>query len=80
MKHSVNIALTVCWGNAEATAAGTWAALLAVTGHRSDHAQMAIADQEVMQRFSSLASEMQEARMLLRAETVGRCAILGGGR
>jgi len=70
MKHSVNNALTSMLGNAEL--------LLLEPGQLSAQSlaqiktmhSMALRINEVMQRFSSLASEMQEAENASQAETV----------
>jgi len=69
MKHSVNNALTSMLGNAEL--------LLLEPGQLSAQSlaqiktmhSMALRINEVMQRFSSLASEMQEAENASQAET-----------
>src|SRR5437868_4145167 len=69
MKHSVNNALTSMLGNAEL--------LLLEPGELSSQSlaqiktihSMALRINEVMQRFSSLASEMQEAENASQAET-----------
>ena len=69
MKHSVNNALTSMLGNAEL--------LLLEPGQRSSQSlaqiktmhNMALRINEIMQRFSSLASEMQEAENASQAET-----------
>jgi signal transduction histidine kinase len=69
MKHSVNNALTSLLGNAEL--------LLLEPGELSAQSlaqlktihTMALRINEVMQRFSSLASEMQEAETSSQAET-----------
>jgi signal transduction histidine kinase len=69
MKHSVNNALTSMLGNAEL--------LLLEPGQLSSQSlaqiktihSMALRINEVMQRFSSLASEMQEAEKASQAET-----------
>jgi signal transduction histidine kinase len=69
MKHSVNNALTSMLGNAEL--------LLLEPGQLSSQSlaqiktihSMALRINEVMQRFSSLASEMQEAENASQAET-----------
>ena len=69
MKHSVNNALTSMLGNAEL--------LLLEPGQLSSQSlaqiktihSMALRINEVMQRFSSLASEMQEAENVSQAET-----------
>jgi len=69
MKHSVNNALTSVLGNAEL--------LLLEPGQLSAQSlaqiktmhSMALRINEVMQRFSSLASEMQEAENASQAET-----------
>jgi len=70
MKHSVNNALTSVLGNAEL--------LLLEPGQLSAQSlaqiktmhSMALRINEVMQRFSSLASEMQEAENASQAETI----------
>ncbi len=70
MKHSVNNALTSMLGNAEL--------LLLEPGQLSSQSlaqiktihSMALRINEVMQRFSSLASEMQDAENVSQAETV----------
>ena len=70
MKHSVNNALTSMLGNAEL--------LLLEPGQLSSQSlaqiktihSMALRINEIMQRFSSLASEMQEAENASQAETV----------
>jgi signal transduction histidine kinase len=69
MTHSVNNALTSMLGNAEL--------LLLEPGQLSSHSlaqiktihSMALRINEVMQRFSSLGSEMQEAENVSQAET-----------
>jgi signal transduction histidine kinase len=69
MKHSVNNALTSMLGNAEL--------LLLEPGQLSKQSlaqiktihSMALRINEIMQRFSSLASEMQEAENASQAET-----------
>lgn len=71
MKHSVNNALTSTLGNAEL--------LLLEPGQLSSQSlaqiktihSMALRINEIMQRFSSLASEMQEAENTSQAETEG---------
>jgi signal transduction histidine kinase len=71
MKHSVNNALTSMLGNAEL--------LLLEPGQLSSQSlaqiktihSMAMRINEIMQRFSSLASEMQEAENASQAETEG---------
>ncbi len=71
MKHSVNNALTSTLGNAEL--------LLLEPGQLSSQSlaqiktihSMALRINEIMQRFSSLASEMQEAENTSQAETAG---------
>jgi signal transduction histidine kinase len=74
MKHSVNNALTSMLGNAEL--------LLLEPGQLSKQSlqqiktihSMALRITEVMQRFSSLASEMREAETVSQAETEGASA------
>jgi signal transduction histidine kinase len=71
MKHSVNNALTSMLGNAEL--------LLLEPGQLSQQSlaqiktihSMALRINEIMQRFSSLASEMREAEIASQAETQG---------
>jgi len=80
MKHSVNNALTSMLGNAEL--------LLLEPGQLSSQSlaqiktihSMALRINEVMQRFSSLASEMQEAENLSQAETEEATASLSRRR
>jgi signal transduction histidine kinase len=74
MKHSVNNALTSMIGNAEL--------LLLEPGQLSKESlaqiktihSMALRINEIMQRFSSLASEMREAENASQAETEEACA------
>jgi signal transduction histidine kinase len=80
MKHSVNNALTSMLGNAEL--------LLLEPGQLSSQSlaqiktihSMAMRINEVMQRFSSLASEMREAENASQAETVAEPASPGSHR
>jgi signal transduction histidine kinase len=77
MKHSVNNALTSMLGNAEL--------LLLEPGQLSSHSlqqiktihSMALRINEIMQRFSSLASEMREAENASQAETEAEPASSG---
>lgn len=80
MKHSVNNALTSMLGNAEL--------LLLEPGQLSSHSlqqiktihSMALRINEIMQRFSSLASEMREAENASQAETEAEPASSGTRR
>lgn len=80
MKHSVNNALTSMLGNAEL--------LLLEPGQLSTHSlqqiktihSMALRINEIMQRFSSLASEMREAENASQAETEAEPASSGTRR
>ncbi len=80
MKHSVNNALTSMLGNAEL--------LLLEPGQLSSQSlaqiktihSMAMRINEIMQRFSSLASEMREAENASQAETVAEPASPGPHR
>ena len=80
MKHSVNNALTSMLGNAEL--------LLLEPGQLSSQSlaqiktihSMALRINEVMQRFSSLASEMQEAENASQAETEETGSPISGHR
>jgi len=69
MKHSVNNALTSVLGNAELLLLEPGQLSSQSLGQIKTMHSMALRINEVMQRFSSLASEMQEAENASQAET-----------